>query len=159
MEKYLILGLAFIIIAVIVSTLIGKKRSWGNFKFLEGEKVELEEDGIKVNFSAPPRNTYVKAQVKITNKRIIIVAANLFNRQGTVWWVFNYASSLPDGSLLGNSLKGEYYINKKDIKIERDEDGREYLCCEGKMSERIYRFKIKMPLVNLSRTKEIIGLN
>ena len=43
MQNFLVLAGAFVAIAIIVSRIINKKRSWKNFKLLDGEKVEYEK--------------------------------------------------------------------------------------------------------------------
>jgi len=155
MQTALLLIIGFVVLAFIVSFAVGKKRSWKNFKMLDGEKVEYEENGVKVNFSAPPKNTFVKANVKVTNKRIIILASNLFDKQGTVWWVFDYTSSV-EGNL-SDTFAGEYHADKKDMKIEKDEHGKEFFFINGKMSKNIYTYSLKFPVSNSSKVKEAIG--
>ncbi|HAT03832.1 MAG TPA: hypothetical protein DCS29_03625 [Candidatus Magasanikbacteria bacterium] len=155
MQNFLVLAGAFVAIAIIVSRIINKKRSWKNFKLLDGEKVEYEENGVRVNFDAKPRNTFVKANVKVTNKRIIILALNIFDKQGTVWWVFDY--SAPVEGNLADTFSGQYYMDKKDIRMEKGKDGKEYFYVEGKMAQKVYTYSLRFPISDSSKLKKIVG--
>jgi lipopolysaccharide export LptBFGC system permease protein LptF len=154
MKLFPVFIVIFVIALPIVSYVINKKRSWKNFKLLDEEKLELEEDGVKVNFSAPPKNTFLKSNVKITNKRIIILVKPLLSKQETVLWVFDFLAST--GSSLRNSLSGHYFVDKSDVRVEKNSDGKEYIYAEGKMSEKTYNFKLKLFLTNVEKAKKLL---